>query len=142
MLIGNTDAHGKNISFYWDVQGLRLAPAYDLVCVPALATDQLSDTYAMAIGDAFSEGDLSAFEWANFARQCGLPARMVSEQLQQLSRRVLDTLEDVVVEVIAAGVEREVAETIAAKVKLTCDHQIDIAPNILKIRRSDFERQT
>ena len=139
VLIGNTDAHGKNISFYWDVQGLRLAPAYDLVCVPALASNQLSDTYAMAIGDAFREGDLSAFEWANFARQCGLPARMVSERLRQLSRRVLDSLDDVVSDVIAAGVEPAVAKSIAAKVKSTCGQQFDIAPIILKIRGSDFE---
>ncbi|MDD5036368.1 MAG: HipA domain-containing protein, partial [Methylococcaceae bacterium] len=32
VLIGNTDAHGKNLSFFLDAGGLRLAPAYDLVC--------------------------------------------------------------------------------------------------------------
>jgi serine/threonine protein kinase HipA of HipAB toxin-antitoxin module len=31
VLIGNTDAHAKNLSFYFGPQGLVLAPAYDLV---------------------------------------------------------------------------------------------------------------
>ena len=49
VLIGNTDAHGKNVSFYCDEQGLRLAPAYDMVCMEALDAG-FPDTYAMAVG--------------------------------------------------------------------------------------------
>ena len=139
VLIGNTDAHGKNISFFSSVQGIRLAPAYDLVCIPALGSNQLSDTYAMAIGDAFRERDLSPFEWANFARQCGLPLRMVSQRLGQLSLRVLDSMEDVVAEVIEGGVHPEVAKSIAERVSLTCTRQFDLSPDILKIRETDFD---
>lgn len=51
VLIGNTDAHGKNVSFFCDDRGLRLAPAYDLVCMEALDAD-FGDAYAMAYGDA------------------------------------------------------------------------------------------
>jgi serine/threonine-protein kinase HipA len=32
MLIGNADAHGKNFSLLHDLNGTRLAPAYDLLC--------------------------------------------------------------------------------------------------------------
>ncbi len=88
----------------------------------------------MAIGDAFREDDLTPFEWVNFAHQCELPLRMVSQQLGRLSRRVLDSLDDVVADVVKAGVPAEVAETIAAEVSTTCTRQFEIAPGILKLR--------
>ena len=138
VLINNTDAHGKNVSFFYDVQGLRIAPAYDLVCTPALKHEQLSDTYAMAIGDAFSEADLTALEWAHFAHQCGLPIRLVSQRLGQLALRVLDSLEDVSADCVAAGVAQDAAQGIAKIIMATCQRQFDIAPQVLKLRTSDF----
>jgi len=131
VLAGNTDAHGKNVSFYCDVQGLRLAPAYDLVCTRALGNCQLSDTYAMAIGDAFSENELSPFEWANFAVQCGLPLRMVSQRLGQLALKIIDSLQDVYADVVRAGVPEDAARAVAECVAATCWEQMEMAPRIL-----------
>lgn len=138
VLIGNTDAHGKNVSFYCDVQGLRLAPAYDLICTAALKSDLLSDTYAMAIGDAFREADLTPFEWANFAAQCGLPIRLVSQRLGQLALRVRDTLDALVADALSAGVDEGTARTLAGMVAETCKRQIDMAPKVDTFKASDF----
>ena len=38
-LIGNTDAHGKNLAFIVGREGMALAPFYDLLCVHALRDD-------------------------------------------------------------------------------------------------------
>lgn len=81
VLIGNTDAHAKNLSFHVGHEGLSLAPAYDLVWAIAFDGDTVLDNYAMAIGDAFHAAELSPFEWANFAHACGLPFRQVSARL-------------------------------------------------------------
>lgn len=62
LLIGNADAHGKNISMLYGHDGrLRLAPAYDL-----LATGywhELSDDMAMAIGGERRPDWLQARHW-------------------------------------------------------------------------------
>ena len=50
-LIGNCDAHGKNVSFFCKPAGLSLAPSYDLVSV--VQYDGLDHRLAMAYGDKF-----------------------------------------------------------------------------------------
>jgi len=138
VLIGNTDAHGKNVSFFCGIDGLRLAPAYDLVCMPALGYDQLSDTYAMAIGDAFTEPELSPFEWAGFAHECGLPIKLVSHQLHELSTRVLGTLPEVVEAACQAGAAPEVARGVSDVVAAHCRRWIAQAPDVAQVRESDL----
>jgi serine/threonine-protein kinase HipA len=138
-LIGNTDAHGKNISFFCGLDGLRLAPAYDLVCMPALGNTGLASTCAMAVGDAFTEQDLSPFEWASFAQQCGLPLRLVSQELQRLSIRVMDSLHDVVDNVLADGVPQATAQRIAEVVSRQGERWIQLGPAVMKMRRRDLE---
>ncbi|MDB6001595.1 MAG: hipA, partial [Rhizobacter sp.] len=138
VLIGNTDAHGKNVSFFCGPAGLRLAPAYDLVCMPALGCDRLGDSYAMAIGDAFVEAELSAFEWAWFAKQCGLTRRQVSHELRQMAVRVLAALDSVAVHVREAGVPDDVVRAVASAVEANCHRQMAMAPKILGVKDADL----
>lgn len=100
----------------------------------ALGYDALHDGYAMAIGDAFTAAELSPFEWASFAHQCGLPIRLVSQQLQQLATRVMDALPDVVDVVRKARVSQELAERIAGIVEKNSRRWIEHAPDIAKLR--------
>jgi len=136
VLIGNTDAHGKNVSFFCGVDGLRLAPAYDLVCIPALKDAGLSDTYAMAIGDAFKESELSPVEWAFFARQCGVPRKLVAQRLRELAAGVLDHLHDVADGVRREGVPQEVIEAMSNYIEPVCQRQAAMAPEIAKVDES------
>jgi serine/threonine-protein kinase HipA len=136
VLIGNTDAHGKNVSFFCGLDGLRLAPAYDLVCIPALKDAGLSDTFAMAIGDAFRESELSPLEWAFFARQCGLPRRLVSQRLRELAVSVLDRLHEVADDVRREGVRDDVIEAVTKHVEPMCRRQAAMAPEIVKVDES------
>lgn len=62
VLIANTDAYGKNLAFFLGAGGLRLAPAYDLVCCAPYAEDRVSDTLAMAVGDNFNPTALGAYD--------------------------------------------------------------------------------
>jgi serine/threonine-protein kinase HipA len=139
VLIANTGAHGKNISFFCDVQGLRVAPAYDLVCGPALGNPDLSGAYALAIGDAFGEDELSAREWARFAVQCGLPIPLVARRLELLARRTLDALDAVVRQVRQEGVPPEVADSIADTVRRMAEGQLGLAPKVRMLKPSDFQ---
>jgi serine/threonine-protein kinase HipA len=81
-LLGNADAHAKNVSMLYGVDGqLRLAPAYDL-----LATgywDQLSDKMAMGIGGERRPDFVQARHWQRLCDDVGL-------NTTQLRRRALD----------------------------------------------------
>lgn len=83
-LIGNSDAHGKNFSFFVRRQGLEPAPWYDLVSVvqyPGLDHDM-----AMAYGDAFSLDEVKAFQLTDFAKRCGIDRRLMKREAARLSK--------------------------------------------------------
>ena len=61
LIIGNSDAHGKNISFLLDQNGFDVAPLYDLVSISfeGLSNDKLDTGLAMAIDDEFDINGVS-----------------------------------------------------------------------------------
>ena len=124
VLVGNTDAHGKNLAFFSDSQGLRFAPMYDVVCIAALGASQIEDAYAMAIGDAFCEREISAHERAHFADTCRIPPRNLAVQLKLLASRVLEQLPVVVADVAQSGVPGEVATPVAKVVTANCQRHL------------------
>lgn len=66
-LIGNSDAHAKNISLMVNSQGYGLAPFYDLLCVQAYGDHDL----ALFIGDETSYDAVGAHSWEAFCDDCG-----------------------------------------------------------------------
>ena len=138
VLIGNTDAHAKNLSFHMGREGLSLAPAYDLVCGLAFDGDTVLDTYAMAIGDAFHAEELSPFEWANFAHACGLPFRQVSIELSRMARRVRESLPNAIEDAQVSGVEPALIERVSKLISTECDRQAAMAPAVATVDPSLF----
>lgn len=138
VLIGNTDAHGKNVSFFCDGRGLRLAPAYDLVCMGALDAG-FSHTYAMAVGDAFSEDALTPYEWAHFGHLCKLPFRLVAHELDGLASRVIAVTDAFLADMIGQSVPTAVAQRFQELVLATCIRQREHVRQIARFKRSDFE---
>lgn len=90
LLIGNVDAHGKNISFFVSKTGISLAPFYDLVNIALLPG--LEQKLAMALGDEFNISAIRAYQLADFADSCKLPRSLVTRQLKQVAGRLLDQL--------------------------------------------------
>lgn len=138
VLIGNTDAHGKNVSFFCDERGLRLAPAYDLVCMGAPDAG-FSGAYAMAIGDAFSEGALTPYEWAHFAYLCKLPFRLVGHELEAMTAKVIALMADLPAEMVRQSVPEAVARRFEELVLGTCTRQREHVRQIIRFKRTDFE---
>lgn len=138
VLIGNIDAHAKNVSFHVGREGLSLAPAYDLVCGRAFAGDAILDTYAMAIGDAFHPEEVSPYEWANLANACALPFRQVSTELSRMARRVRESLPKTCEDAQIAGVAPALIERLRALISTECDRQAAMAPDVAKVDPSLF----
>ena len=82
-LIGNTDSHIKNYSLVYDsnLNRIRLAPAYDIVCTTAYNTGK---DMSMYIGSKLSinEIDKSCFEEA--AREAGLGKNMATREYEEM----------------------------------------------------------
>ncbi len=84
-LIGNSDAHGKNFSFFVRPGGLlEPTPWYDLVSV--LQYDGFDTELAMAYGDVFSHAEVSAFALADFAARCGVDRQLMRREGQRLAK--------------------------------------------------------
>ena len=130
ILIGNTDAHAKNLSFFSTKAGLVLSPAYDLVSGIAFQSETIDKTYAMAIGDAFSAAEISPYEWANFATECKLSLKLVSKELEQMAGLVLKVIEDVKQKALHDGAEAHHLFLVADTIKAECQRQLAIAPQI------------
>ncbi|MEO8152501.1 MAG: HipA domain-containing protein [Rhodoglobus sp.] len=83
-LIGNSDAHGKNFSFFVRRQGLEPAPWYDLVSV--VQYPDIDHELAMAWGDAFSLKEVGAFQLADFAQRCKIDRRLLQREATRLAK--------------------------------------------------------
>ena len=87
LVIGNSDAHGKNVSFFVSRSGaLTLSPFYDLVSVvhEAQQQQQLDSQLAMAIGDNFDIDHVAAFDLLSFADEAGIKFDLLQRRLEQL----------------------------------------------------------
>lgn len=133
ILIGNTDAHAKNLSFFSTSAGLVLSPAYDMVSGNAFQSESVERTYAMAIGDAFSAAEISPYEWANFATECKLPFKIVSKELEQMANLVFKVIDKVKLEALHEGAEAGHLALVADTIKAECQRQLMIAPEIRKV---------
>lgn len=83
-LIGNSDAHGKNFSFFVRPRGhLEPTPWYDLVSV--VQYTHFDTDLAMAFGDAFSFNDVTPFALADFATRCAIDRKLMRREAQRLA---------------------------------------------------------
>lgn len=76
-MIGNTDAHAKNVSFFLNHTGLHLAPFYDLVSGTIYGLKNM----ALFIGKEEEIDLVSAIDWKEFCQQCGLNPILLAKEL-------------------------------------------------------------
>jgi len=86
-LIGNADAHGKNISFLYTAGVVRLAPFYDLIST-AVYERQVDNKFAMKMGGQKDPRYLAAQNLEKFAGEIGIGSRAVRAGLSELVERV------------------------------------------------------
>jgi len=83
-LVGNSDAHAKNLSFLVGPDGLTLAPAYDLLCTRIYGDPDM----AMSIGDQIRYGWVESADWDALARTAGVKASLLRRIRADLSARL------------------------------------------------------
>ncbi|WCB96502.1 Serine/threonine-protein kinase toxin HipA [Baekduia alba] len=86
LLVGNADAHAKNMSLLHEDGRVRLAPLYDVVSTAAYP--ELNQDLALGIGGAFTVEEIGPDAWARFASDLGLGARAFAARRAALAKRV------------------------------------------------------
>jgi serine/threonine-protein kinase HipA len=131
-LIGNSDAHGKNYSFFVQSQGLEPAPWYDLVSV--VQYPKLSHEMAMAFGDVFVLDDIKSFAMADFANRCGINRAVLNREAKRLAKLVQKHAKDVAASPSYLEDERVFAEKIGAFVVAQSARLVHEASEAVRIK--------
>ncbi len=119
LLIGNSDAHGKNISFFVGRNGIDIAPAYDLLNVEIYG-DQYDRDLAMAIGDTFEFQAIHAYQLADFCDECGLPQRQVASTLQALCNSLSKAADSIDLSSLLTDEERAFGQELLGAIQTNC----------------------
>ena len=87
-LIGNSDAHGKNISLLLLPEGPMLAPFYDLLSTRIYAHYGLAEGLAMKIGGEADPRAIQKKHWEQFAEEVGIKPRLVLTRALDMARKI------------------------------------------------------
>ncbi len=84
VLAGNSDAHTKNLSLLYRLDGaIRLAPFYDLV--PTRAIANLNHHLALAVGGERNPGNAGRNQWKSLAAECGISPGVVASMVEGIA---------------------------------------------------------
>lgn len=133
LLIGNSDAHGKNISFTVGKNGIDVAPAYDLLNIDIYGAEFESDL-AMAIGDEFVNEEVMPYQLAEFCEMCRLPQRQVATSLKNLCTAVLNNLGHVPLDDILAGSETSFAQALINRIRENAGRFLAVANELPRVK--------
>lgn len=120
-LIGNADAHAKNLSALVAAEGLRLAPFYDLLSVQPYGDERL----ALFIGDAESFAAVTSPEWEAFCDDCRLSYPEFRKRLAHF----------------AQGLPKALANEIAAVKGLPADESVFVGKLVECVERNVLHAQ-
>lgn len=133
ILIGNSDAHGKNISFFVGKSGIDVAPSYDLLNIDIYG-DEFERDLAMAVGDEFVAEKVLPYDLAEFCDASNLPLRQVATSLKHLCSAALTGMGNLPLDDIRPGEEMDFSHELMEKVKGNAKRLLAIAEELPHIR--------
>ena len=132
-LVGNLDAHAKNIAFLMRGQKAAVAPFYDMLCVEAYLPRA---TMSMAIAGENKPGWIEGVHWDAMALEAGAAPRLVRGILSRMNAELPDAISRVI------GDERltmEERDFIRGKVLPVIEERCQFLADALKTRQSTKE---
>lgn len=132
LLIGNSDAHGKNVSFFVQGRTIRPAPLYDLVSVNVYG-DHVEQDMAMGYGDAFRLEEVTAFELAAFALRTGTRPAFLARELKRMATMALDLAPKQASVDVYIGDERALVKEVSDFICTQATHLLKWAPMVPKV---------
>lgn len=133
LLIGNSDAHGKNISFFVGKGGIDLAPGYDFLNIDLYA-EEFERDLAMAVGGEFGAEKITPYDLAELCDASQLPLRQVGISLKNLCTTALSRLESLPLSQVRTGEEMDFAQNLIAKIRGNAERLLAIAKELPLIK--------
>jgi serine/threonine-protein kinase HipA len=85
-LIGNADAHAKNLAVIFTPKGPRLAPFYDLICTRVYP--DLTHRLAMRIGGENRPELIQPRHWERFSSEISIKFRLTLRTLKEMAQKI------------------------------------------------------
>lgn len=133
LLIGNSDAHGKNISFYVGKAGIDVAPSYDLMNIDIYG-DEFERDLAMAVGDEFVAEKVLPYDLAEFCDASTLPPRQVATSLKNLCMATIGRVGSLPLGDVRLGEEMDFARELIGKIRGNAERLLAIAGELPHVR--------
>lgn len=102
-LVGNGDAHLKNLSFNLTARGYQLMPHYDLLSTSIYAKvgDHPEEDLSQAMGTAKKFGELRKVDVVKFAEELGLPEALAIRFLDQMKKTIVPAADKLIAEIVS-----------------------------------------
>lgn len=133
LLIGNTDSHGKNLSYFVSKKGYELAPYYDLVNVTVYG--DFNHDLAFKIGDTFVLEDVNAYQLLEMSQEMGLVPRLVATQIKKLCKDVLKQIGSIEIDG-PSDEERLFIDKLVENIEMRTNTFLKLAPQIVSLAKS------
>lgn len=91
LILGNSDAHGKNVSFLVSKKSFTLAPFYDIVNI-SLYKHKYEQDMAMAIDEEFNLEKLKQYDFYEFYKTININKKLFQKEFQSISKSIIHTL--------------------------------------------------
>ncbi len=114
-LIGNMDAHAKNLSFLYDSRQIRLAPFYDMLCTNVY--ENLTKRLAMKIGGENRPEWVMARHWERLATEVNISSAVLKKQLSDFCGALADRVQDTQLKFIEKYGHNQLVEAIVTAVQ-------------------------
>jgi len=93
-LVGNSDAHAKNLSFLYDQDNTtRLSPFYDLIAIHAWPTHVFNHDLALSIGGVTNINNIKREHWEKLADECNTSYKLFDTAIKDLSGGIIDAFD-------------------------------------------------
>lgn len=126
-LIGNMDAHAKNLSFIYQGRQIRLAPFYDMMCTNIY--ENLSQKLAMKIGGENRPEWIMERHWKKFAEEININPEIIRKRLSDLCLRLVRKIDVTYANFTNKYQRNELLEDIIIAIKKRADralNQLDV----------------
>ena len=90
LIIGNADAHGKNISFFVNKSSITVAPYYDMLSI--IMHKGVDHELAMAYGDEFDADNILGYPLREFSEETELNPKLVSTRIKTVCKNLRKAL--------------------------------------------------
>jgi len=132
LIIGNADAHGKNISFFVNKSGITIAPYYDILSI--IMHEGVDHELAMAYGDEFDADNILGYPLREFSEETGLNPKLVSTRIKTVCKNVRKALDSHTIDMtLFTNKEKDFTDNLHLLISKRIDALLLSADEMLKV---------